>query len=83
MKNVDNGKHALKIYAQDNRLNDGRPVMNYSYPIVIDSTLPSLILPNLTADSQGNYFAYTNQNPYAVRAEVNDKFSWGTGYISI
>ena len=59
MKNVDNGKHALKIYAQDNRLNDGRPVMNYSYPIVIDSTLPSLILPNLTVDSQGNYFAYT------------------------
>lgn len=83
MKNVDNGKHALKIYAQDNRLNDGRPVMNYSYPIVIDSTLPSLILPNLTVDSQGNYFAYTNQNPYAVRAEVNDNLAGYRLYINL
>ena len=83
MKNVGNGKHALKIYAQDDKLNDGRPVMNYSYPILVDAELPSMNLPNLTVDNQGNYVAYTNQNPYVVRAEINDNLAGYSLYINL
>lgn len=77
MKNISTGSYRLTAYVQDDKLNQGKPVVNYGYTIWVDDTLPSLTLHNVEQQSDGRLVGFTNQNPYVVQATITDNL---TGY---
>lgn len=77
MKNITTGSYRLTAYVQDDKLNEGRPVVNYGYTIWVDDTLPTLTLHNMEQTDTGALVGFTNQNPYVVKATITDNL---TGY---
>ncbi|URZ86665.1 S8 family serine peptidase [Floricoccus penangensis] len=74
LKNITTGTYRLQAYVQDDKLNNGRPLVNYSYQIWVDDKLPSLQLKGME-EHNGKLAAYTNSNPYTVKATITDNLS--------
>ncbi|AQP54649.1 hypothetical protein CBF34_03730 [Vagococcus penaei] len=75
LKEVKTGSYRLTAYVQDDKLNNARPLVNYGYMIWVDDTLPTLNLENMEVTKDGGLMAYTNQNPYTVKAKILDNLS--------
>ena len=75
MKNISTGSYRLTAYAQDDDLNNGRPVVNYGYTIWVDDKLPTLTLDNVEQDESGKLVGFTNHNPYVVKATITDNLA--------
>lgn len=75
LKNIATGFHTLAAYIQDERLNDGKPVVDYGYSFCIDTILPTLSVLGAASDERGTLKVYTNQNPYTIKAQITDNLS--------
>ena len=75
---ITNGSKSLPVFVQSSKLNEGKPVVDYGFILWVDGTAPSLQLENMTSDANGNLTAYTNKNPYELKAKINDNLS---GYL--
>jgi lactocepin len=75
IKNIASGKNIIPAYAQDDRLNNGKPVVDHGLWIIVDSKLPALTIAGAVPDDQGNIKVYTNQTPYTIKANVTDNLS--------
>ena len=75
---ITNGSKSLPVFIQSSKLNEGKPVVDYGFILWVDGTAPSLQFEKMTADANGNLTAYTNKNPYELKAKINDNLS---GYL--
>lgn len=75
---ITNGSKSLPVFIQSSKLNEGKPVVDYGFILWVDGTAPSLQFENMTADANGKLTAYTNKNPYELKAKINDNLS---GYL--
>lgn len=69
------GKQSLAFYIQSDQKNNGNPLVNEGYYVVVDTVLPTLQMDNLTIDERGNYSVYTNENPFHLKGSTSDNFS--------
>ncbi|MGX7244817.1 S8 family serine peptidase [Enterococcus quebecensis] len=69
------GKHSIAFYVQSDQANDGKPLLNEGYYVIVDTVLPTLQMENLDVDEKGNYFIYTNENPFHLKGLISDNFS--------
>ncbi|MBP2100220.1 S8 family serine peptidase [Enterococcus rivorum] len=69
------GKNSLAFYVQSEQLNDGKPLVDEGYYVLVDTVLPTLQLEHLAVDENDNYSAYTNKNPFHVKGLISDNFS--------
>lgn len=69
------GKHSVAFYLQSNHENDGKPLINEGYYVIVDTVLPTLQLDQLTVDEKGAYSVYTNENPFHLKGLISDNFS--------
>ncbi|MGX7418300.1 S8 family serine peptidase [Carnobacterium gallinarum] len=69
------GKNSVAFLVQSNELNNGEPLVNEGYYVIVDTILPTLQMDNLTVDDAGNYSIYTNKNPVRLSGLISDNFS--------
>lgn len=75
IKDLKNGNHSLTALVQDPRLNDGKPVVEWSYKLWVDLTAPSLQLEGMSLGEDGQLAVYTNKDVYDLKATINDNLS--------
>ncbi len=75
IKDLKNGNHSLTALVQDPRLNDDKPVVEWSYKLWVDLTAPSLQLEGMSQDEDGQLAVYTNKDVYDLKATINDNLS--------
>lgn len=69
------GKQSLAFYAQSDQANNGEPLVNEGYYVIVDTVLPTLQVENLTVDDDGHYSIYTNENPFHLKGLISDNLS--------
>ncbi|MBO0438857.1 S8 family serine peptidase [Candidatus Enterococcus ikei] len=69
------GKHSLAFYIQANQENNGKPLVNEGYYVIVDTVLPTLQMEHLNVDDNGSYSVYTNENPFHLKGLISDNFS--------
>lgn len=75
IKDLKNGNHSLTALVQDPRLNDDKPVVEWSYKLWVDLTAPSLQLEGMSQNEDGQLAVYTNKDVYDLKATINDNLS--------
>lgn len=69
------GKNSLAFYVQADQFNDGKPLVDEGYYVIVDTVLPTLQLEHLTLDKDNNYTVYTNESPFHLKGFISDNFS--------
>lgn len=69
------GKQSLGFYIQSDQANNGEPLVNEGYYVIVDTVLPTLQVENLTVDDDGHYSIYTNENPFHLKGLISDNLS--------